>query len=217
MRGIFITMEGVEGSGKSTQISLLKDYLQSKGRNVEVTREPGGTPIGEAIRRVLLDPANDAMDSITELLLYEASRAQHVAQLIRPALERGAVVICDRFSDSTTAYQGAGRGLSSEEMDRLHGLATRGLIPDLTILIDIPVAEGLARANRYRDSDRIELEPEEFHERVRQAFLKLAKGEPGRIKVVDGLLPMDKVAEEIRGHAEALLSQYASLGGSDRI
>ena len=129
----------------------------------------------------------------------------------------GMQVIGDRFSDSTTAYQGAGRGLSSEEMDRLHGLATRGLIPDLTILIDIPVAEGLARANRYRDSDRIELEPEEFHGRVRQAFLKLAKGEPGRIKVVDGLLPMDKVAEEIRGHAEALLSQYASLGGSDRI
>ncbi len=209
MKGLFVTMEGVEGSGKSTQIALLKDYLQTKGRSVDVTREPGGTPIGEAVRTVLLDPANDAMDSMAELLLYEAARAQHVAQIIRPALGRGAIVICDRFSDSTTAYQGAGRGLSKEDMDRLHGLATRGLVPDLTILIDLPVAEGLARAKRYRDADRIELEPEEFHERVRQAFLRLAKDEPDRVKIVDGLLPMDKVAEEIRSHTEAILSRSA--------
>jgi dTMP kinase len=209
MKGFFVTMEGVEGSGKSTQIALLKDYLQTKGRSVDVTREPGGTPIGEAVRTVLLDPANDAMDSMSELLLYEAARAQHVTQLIRPALGRGAIVICDRFSDSTTAYQGAGRGLSKEDMDRLHGLATRGLVPDLTILIDLPVAEGLARAKRYRDADRIELEPEEFHERVRQAFLRLAKEEPDRVKIVDGLLPMDKVAEEIRSHTEAMLSRSA--------
>ena len=209
MKGLFVTMEGVEGSGKSTQIALLKDYLQTKGRSVDVTREPGGTPIGEAVRTVLLDPANDAMDSMAELLLYEAARAQHVAQLIRPALDRGAIVICDRFSDSTTAYQGAGRGLSKEDMDRLHGLATRGLVPDLTILIDLPVAEGLSRAKRYRDGDRIELEPEEFHERVRQAFLRLAKDEPDRVKIVDGLLPMEKVAEEIRSHTEAMLSRSA--------
>jgi dTMP kinase len=149
------------------------------------------------------------MDSMSELLLYEAARAQHVAQIIRPALDRGTIIICDRFSDSTTAYQGAGRGLSKEEMDRLHGLATRGLVPDLTILIDLPVAEGLARAKRYRDADRIELEPEEFHERVRQAFLRLAKDEPDRVKIVDGLLPMDKVAEEIRSHTEAMLSRSA--------
>lgn len=207
MKGAFITMEGVEGSGKSTQIALLKDYLQTEGWIVEVTREPGGTPIGETIRNVLLDPENDAMDSIAELLLYEASRAQHVAQLIRPALDRGAIVICDRFSDSTTAYQGAGRGLSKEEMERLHGLATKGLIPDLTILIDIPAPEGLARAKRYRDSDRIELEPEEFHERVRQAFLDLAKAQPGRIKIVDGLQTMEKVAEEIRMRASTMLAQ----------
>jgi dTMP kinase len=209
MKGLFVTMEGVEGSGKSTQIALLKDYLQTKGRSVDVTREPGGTPIGEAVRTVLLDPANDMMDSMSELLLYEAARAQHVAQIIRPALDRGTIIICDRFSDSTTAYQGAGRGLSKEEMDRLHGLATRGLVPDLTILIDLPVAEGLARAKRYRDADRIELEPEEFHERVRQAFLRLAKDEPDRVKIVDGLLPMDKVAEEIRSHTEAMLSRSA--------
>jgi len=198
MRGLFITVEGIEGSGKSTQIALLRDYLEAKGYEVDVTREPGGVPIAEAIRGILLDPANAGMSSETELFLYEAARAQHVSERVLPAVERGVIVLCDRFSDSTTAYQGAGRRIPADAIERMHLLATKGLSPDLTLLIDLPAEEGLARAKREGDLDRIERESLDFHGRVRDGFLELAVKHPGRIKVIDGTEPAERVADRVR-------------------
>jgi len=197
MNGVFITIEGVEGCGKTTQIARLGDLLASKGYNVLLTREPGGTALAERIRELLLDPSNHAMSPLTELLLYEAARAQHVEERIRPALEAGAVVLCDRFADSTTAYQGAGRNLPRETVLALHRIATAGVWPDLTIVIDVPAAEGLRRASRVRRQDRIEGEPQAFHERVRECFLELARQEPHRVRVVDGMQSPDAVADAI--------------------
>ena len=197
MSGKFITIEGVEGCGKSTQVVQLKHDLESKGHAVEVTREPGGTPVGEAIRRILLDPDYADMSPTTELLLYAAARAQHVAQRIRPALEAGRIVLCDRFADSTTAYQGAGRQLSEDIVRRLHEIATSGVWPDLTIVLDLPVEVGLARATRRTAPDRLETEPLAFHRRVREEFLRLARSEPSRIKVIDGDRAVDDVTEDI--------------------
>lgn len=205
MSGLFITIEGIEGCGKSTQIRLLKSHLESRGRVVEVTREPGGTPIAEAIRAILLDPANSALSPTTELLLYEAARAQHVDERIRPALEAGNVVLCDRYADSTTAYQGAARGLPAASVDALHTIATRGTWPRLTIVIDVPVEVGLRRAGHRGASDRIELEPVEFHERVRAEFLQLAEREPDRVKVVNGVESENAVAEVINCLVDAVL------------
>lgn len=196
MSGLFITFEGIEGCGKTTQIARLEERLRGRGLAVEVTREPGGTPIAEAIRELLLDPANDAMAPMTELLLYEAARAQHLEERIVPALDRGAVVLCDRFADSTTAYQGGGRGLSPSMLRTLHDIATRGRCPDLTFVIDVPVAVGAAR-RAGTTLDRIELEATEFHERVRQAFLEIARQEPHRIRVIDGSQPVDDVTQAI--------------------
>jgi len=197
MRGLFITFEGIEGCGKSTQVELLKANLEAKGCTVEVTREPGGTAISEEIRNILLDPAHGEMSPIAELLLYQASRAQHVSERIRPALESGTIVVCDRFYDSTTAYQGAGRGLPRQDLKRLHTLATGGLSPDLTILIDLDAETGLTRVKNVRESDRMEQESLAFHNRVREGFLKLADQETERIKVVDGGPPQEKIAAEI--------------------
>jgi dTMP kinase len=204
-RGLFIAFEGVEGCGKSTQIIHLKHYLESQGYDVSITREPGGTPIGETIRSILLDPGNEAMSGMTEALLYEAARAQHVAERIQPALAAGQIVLSDRFADSTTAYQCGGRGLSREGIDHLHTIATGGLWPDLTIVLDVPVTMGLERAKQQSPSDRIESEPLAFHERVREAFLTLARQEPHRVKVVDGTRNAAEVAAEIRGHVDPLL------------
>ncbi len=148
MTGLFISFEGIEGSGKSTQVQCLQAYLESAGYEVTVTREPGGTPIAEAIRGLLLDPENVAMSPTTELLLYEAARAQHVHERVRPALAAGRMVLCDRFVDSTTAYQGAGRGLGGEALERLHQLATDNLVPDLTFLLDLPADVALVRGTR---------------------------------------------------------------------
>ncbi|HOF39703.1 MAG TPA: dTMP kinase [Candidatus Hydrogenedentes bacterium] len=197
MKGAFITLEGVEGSGKTTQMALLRDRLEADGHRVLLTREPGGTPIAEAIRGILLDPANTALAPVTELLLYEAARAQHVVERIRPALDEGAIVICDRFADSTTAYQGAGRVLPREAVRELHHLATGALWPDLTIVLDLPVEEGLKRAGAAHTRDRIEREPVEFHERVRQEFLRIAESEPNRVKVVNAAQPVEAVAAAI--------------------
>ncbi len=205
MSAAFITFEGVEGCGKSTQIERLRDHLESKGYTVDVTREPGGTPIAEAIRNVLLDPANGTMSAVAELLLYEAARAQHVEERIRPALEAGKIVLCDRFADSTTAYQGAGRDLPREVVQELHRIATRGTWPNLTIVIDLPAEEGLGRSCGARRRDRIEREPLEFHQRVREGFLELARREPERVKVVDGMPPVDDVAAAISKLVEVLL------------
>ena len=195
--GFFITFEGVEGGGKSTQLQCLRDRLTALGREVYVTREPGGTAIGEAIRSVLLNPAHHAMATITELFLYEAARAQIVAECIRPQIEAGAIVLCDRFADSTTAYQGAGRGLPAIMLNQLHQLATGGLWPDLTFVLDVPPTVGLARAARRCEADRIEQESLAFHERVRNAFLEIAQQEPRRVYIVDGTPGVEEIAESI--------------------
>ena len=205
-RGLFITFEGGEGCGKSTQLSLLQDYLESKGYEVLATREPGGTPLAEAIRALLLDPANEALSPVAELLLYEAARAQHAAERIVPALEAGKIVLSDRFYDSTTAYQGTGRGLPRDDLVRLHAIATKGLQPDLTIVIDVPADLGLARATQD-GPDRIEREMIDFHERVRAGFIRIAQEEPERVKLVDGTNSVGEVAAAIRGNVDALLKE----------
>ncbi|HPO12935.1 MAG TPA: dTMP kinase [Candidatus Hydrogenedentes bacterium] len=205
MSGRFITFEGVEGCGKSTQIELLKTHLESKGHRVLVTREPGGVPIAEAIRSVLLDTRHTAMSPIAELLLYEAARAQIVEEIIRPALEKGCIVLCDRFADSTTAYQGAGRGLPMEEIERLHHLATQGVWPDLTFVLDLPVEQGLARARNRGRADRMEQQALEFHQRVRQGYLDIAAREPGRVKVIASDESIEAIATAIREQVDALI------------
>ncbi len=204
MTGLFISFEGVEGCGKSTQIARLKTLLEARGQVVRLTREPGGTAIGEAIRHVLLNPDHEAMGPATELLLYAASRAQHVHEVIRPAIARGEVVLCDRYADSTVAYQGAGRGLPENMLAQLHELATGGLWPDLTLLIDLPAADGLRRARNRGRSDRLEQESLDFHERVRQGFLRLAQQEPRRITIIDGAQTVEAVAETIARRVETL-------------
>jgi dTMP kinase len=207
-RGCFITFEGIEGCGKTTQLGRLAEWLAARGMEVVSTREPGGTPIAEAIRALLLDVANTAMSPVCELLLYEAARAQHVDERIRPALDRGAVVLCDRFTDSTTAYQGAARQLGTEVAAQLHAVATGGLRPDLTLLFDLPVHEALART-RGRTPDRIESEPEAFHEAVRQGFLDIASDEPDRVMVVNAGQPEDAVSEDVCALVDAALSGKA--------
>ncbi len=206
MSGCFITFEGVEGCGKSTQITLLWEYLVESGYNVIVTREPGGTPIAEAIRGVLLNPDHDGMGSTAELLLYAAARAQHVYEKIAPALAAGQIVLCDRFADSTTAYQGAGRGLHAELLSTLNEIATGGVWPDCTLLIDVPVAVGLERARSRGRKDRIEQESIDFHERVRHGFLDLAAAEPDRIRLISGEAPVEEVHQAICSAVDAVLA-----------
>ena len=204
MAGTFITFEGIEGSGKSTQIVLLANCLKSHCIKIVLTREPGGTLIGDQIRKILLDPANKALDSSAELLLYAASRAQHLREVILPALAAGTIVLCDRFSDATLAYQGYGRGLDKDMIGELDRIVTAGMRPDLTVLLDIDAAAGLARARGRNNSRGLEgearFENEEiaFHERVRQGYLTLAKKEPERIRVVDASPAQDKIEMEIR-------------------
>lgn len=185
LRGIFITFEGGEGAGKTTHIRFLAEALRAHGREVLCLREPGGTDIGEQLRAVVLDPRNTSMSDEAELLVYEAARAQIVAEVIRPALERGAVVLCDRFADSTVAYQAYGRGLSREFVDCANEFASQGLRPDRTILLMTggDARTGLARAT-HRGADRLERAGEEFHARVNDAFLKIAHAHPDRIRVV---------------------------------
>ncbi len=209
MRGLFITFEGVEGCGKTTQIERLRQHLEAQGHTVLMTREPGGTPIAEAIRELLLDPAHDALSPAAELLLYEAARAQHVDERIRPALESGTTVLCDRFADSTTAYQGAGRGLPREELEHLHRIATGDVWPDLTIVIDLPVEAGLARARARGRADRMEQQDVAFHERVRQGFLELAARNPERVRIIDGTQSIDEIAAAIRALLAGLLTARA--------
>ncbi len=197
MRGALITFEGIEGCGKTTQARLLVDTLKSAGHDVLAVREPGGSAIAETIRAILLDPANTAITPVAELLLYEAARAQLVAEVIRPALERGAIVVADRFYDSTTAYQGAGRGLRNVDFTTLNRLATGGIKPDLTIFIDIPAEIGLARAKNGAAGDRIEREPLEFHNRVRQGFIAISAAEPDRVRRLDGSRDRESIAADV--------------------
>ena len=205
MSGRFITLEGGEGAGKSSNLAWLAERLREAGVPVTVTREPGGTDLAERIRQVLLDPGPEAMDDTTELLLVFAARAQHLAALIRPALARGEWVLCDRFMDATWAYQGAGRGLDRECIAALETLVLRGLCPDRTLLFDVPVAEGLARAGKRSRPDRIEREQVAFFERVRQCYLERAAGEPERFRVVDAGVGLDQVRAQLENHLQEML------------
>jgi dTMP kinase len=202
-QGIFITLEGIEGSGKTTQVGLLKDLLTAHGFEVVVTREPGGSPIGEKIRRILLDTANASMEPLTELFLYEASRAQHVEEVIRPAIAAGKAVICDRFYDASTAYQGHARAIGAATVAGLNLVATGGLKPDLTIVLDLPVADGLKRLGR--NLDRIEGETAAFHEKVRRGYLDMAGAEPERVKVVDGSGSPEATFAKVRAIVENVI------------
>ena len=197
--GIFITFEGPEGSGKSTQIRVLSEHLKAAGVQTLLTREPGGTPTGEAIRRLLQHDSSDAeMAHRTEVLLFCASRAQIVEQVIRPALEQGTWVLCDRFTDSTLAYQGFGRGFPLAELRALNGFATGGLTPDLTLLLDITVDETFRRmAGRQAEIDRIERSERAFHERLREGYLELAQAEPQRFRILSTARPPEQTSDEI--------------------
>ena len=190
----FIVFEGGEGAGKSTQSRALADYLEARGHRVRRTREPGGTPAAEAIRAVLLDPANTGLDDRAEALLFAAARGDHAARVIRPALAAGDIVISDRYLDSSVAYQGVARALGAERVADLSLWATGGLVPDLTIVLDVDPAVGLARVV---GPDRLESEPVEWHRRVRQAFLDIAAVAPDRYLVLDGTRPVEDLAVEI--------------------
>ena len=197
-KGIFITFEGIEGSGKSTQIEKFCDHLDSEGIDYVRTIEPGGTLIGNEIRAVLLSVEHSEMSSMTELLLYAASRAQHVAEVIKPALERGLAVVCDRFSDSTFVYQGFGRGLDKDLIMKLNYICTDGISPDLTFLLDVDVETGLRRNRSANKVDRLELEAVEFHEKVRAGYLSITEKESKRIKLIKSDRNIEDIAEEIR-------------------
>lgn len=200
MKG-FITIEGVEGAGKSTQAARLADVLRREGRNVVLTREPGGTELGRTLRRMLLDEPVIEPAPETELLLYLADRAEHVRRLVQPALERGSVVIADRFSDSTIAYQVYGRALPEEEVRRLDRFARGTLRPSLTFVLDLPPAEGLARARATRTADRLERESLDFHERVRAGFAAIAAAEPERVVLLDACRTVDDLGRAIAARA----------------
>ncbi|MEO2083851.1 MAG: dTMP kinase [Desulfurobacteriaceae bacterium] len=193
---MFITFEGIEGSGKSTQAKLLYEWFLDRGRRVVLTREPGGTEAAERIRDLILREWEESFPPFSELCLYLAARGFHVKNLIKPSLSEGAVVICDRFSDSTLAYQGYGRGLDLELIKEMNREATEGIKPDLTFLIDVPVEVGLERIGKRR-RDRIEGESLEFHRRVRRGFLDIAGKEPERVVVVDGTGSREEVFEFI--------------------
>jgi dTMP kinase len=193
--GRLIAFEGVEGAGKSTQLELLRRALAGRSKEVVVTREPGGTPAGERVRAVLLDPGVE-LHPRAEALLFAAARAELVERVIRPALERGAVVLCDRYLDSSLAYQGGARGLGRGPVEDVNRFATGGLLPDLVVLLDLDPAAGLAR--RARDPDRIEAQDLDFHRRVRHAFRDLAAADPERFAVVAAAAPVDEVAAQVR-------------------
>ncbi|HWJ85771.1 MAG TPA: dTMP kinase [Cellulomonas sp.] len=199
--GLFVSLEGGDGAGKSTQARLLRDWLEAAGREVVLTREPGGTPLGQLLRDAVLH--GDHVDARTEALLYATDRAHHVASLVRPALARGAVVVTDRYLDSSVAYQGSGRDLGADEVESLSLWATDGLLPALTVLLDLdPV---LGRSRLTGDPDRLERAGDEFHRRTREAFLSRAAADPGRWLVLDATQPPEVLAAAIRARVEEVL------------
>jgi dTMP kinase len=208
--GFFITLEGIDGCGKTTQARLLVEHLRGKGLDVLHTREPGGTDIGARIRAILLDPESRGMDPMCELLLYSADRAQHVATVIKPALAEGKIVVCDRYTDATAAYQAYARGLGQEVVEILSRIATSGCTPDLTILMDLPAGYALSRAiDRNNDTasteSRFEEESVKFHERVREGYLHIAQIEPGRVKVVNAAGTVGDISVRITSEVEMAL------------
>jgi len=213
---LFITFEGVEGSGKTTQIQRLKKYLTQKGIPCKVTREPGGCPIGEKVRKILLNPDHREMVPISELLLYESARAQHVKEVIEPFLKKGGIVLCDRFRDATLAYQGYGRNIDLKWIERLNHLSSQGIKPDVTFLLDCPSDVGLKRALqrnrtlRQENEERFEKEEIQFHRRVRKGYLAIAKKEPRRVKVIDTRQGEEKVFEKIRKIVNDLIGSNGS-------
>lgn len=212
----FITFEGIEGSGKTTQLRHLLDHLRNSGLQAVATREPGGCPISDTIRALLLDPLSDKMTSRTELLLYSASRAQHVAEFIRPALANGKIVLCDRFSDASTVYQGAGRGLDKEQLETINAFAANGLVPDLTLLLDYPAESGLQRARARNEAENLESESRfeqetlAFHRRIRQGYLDLAEREK-RVHIIDALGSENTVAKRISTAIDGFLENWRSV------
>ena len=215
---LFITFEGVEGSGKTTQIQRLKRYLKRRGVPCKVTREPGGPPISEKIRKILLDPNHRKLIPLSELLLYEAARAQHIYEVIKPFLKKGNIVLCDRFNDATLAYQGYGRKIDRELIRKLNRLSSQGIKPDLTFLLDCPSNLGLKRAlqrnrlSRNEKEGRFEREKIKFHHRVRKGYLAIAKKEPHRVKVIDTRAGEKKVFEKIREIVDELIVRSSGMG-----
>lgn len=217
--GVFITLEGIEGSGKTTQLARLSKYLREKGYRVVETREPGGTPLAEQIRAVMLDlpayrPSEHSIARLAELITPEceaalvlAARVQHVTHVIHPALRENAIVLCDRFSDSTLAYQGYARGLDVRTLRKFNGFATRGLTPDLTLLFDLPVEKGLTRRRHATEQNRLDRETRQFHNRVRHGFLDLAAHQPHRIKVIDAAEDPDRIAINVAAIVNTFLGR----------
>ncbi len=198
MKGVFISMEGPDGSGKSTQIKMLSDYLKDSGYEVIITREPGGTVISEAIREVILNKDFTEMNPITEMLLYASARAQLVAEVIGPALEAGKAVISDRFVDSSVVYQGIARGLGIENVYQVNNYAIGKYMPDVTFLLDIPAEEGIKRKKDQKELDRMEQESLDFHKKVAEGYRELAKLSADRIKVIDATLPIEEIYDIIK-------------------
>ena len=207
-RGRFITVEGGEGAGKSTHLSTMVDYLRAEGIEVISTREPGGTGVAEAIRELLLARRDESLDALTELLLVFAARAQHVARVIRPALAVGRWVVCDRFTDASYAYQAAGRQMGPHPVTLLAGLVHPDLKPDLTLYLDVPTAQGLARARSRGRPDRFEEETDPFFDRVRQGYLDLAAAEPDRMKTVNAAGDLEYVRNKVLAALDVFLAQY---------
>ena len=221
MAGTFITFEGIDGSGKSTQLRLLANFLRAQKCEVLTTREPGGTPVGLKLRAALLD-AQEEVDPLTELLVFAADRAQHVRRVLRPAIAAGQVVLSDRYADATVAYQGAGRGFSSELISRIVALATEGLKPDLTLLFDLPVAESGARTRRRSEgkhksetADRLDAENAEFHSRVRTAYLDLAAEQPERFRIVESGGSVDDTQNKVKQIVIPFLESRGHLSAAD--
>lgn len=209
-KGLFITVEGTDGSGKSTQIRLMEEYLRSKGYDIIFTREPGGTRIGEEIRSLILDPENTEMGIIAEMLLYASSRAQHVAELVKPAVMSGKVVICDRFVDSSYVYQGFGRGIDLKLVESVNNIALDGMTPDITFFFDISPEIALKRRIASTGADRIENEKMDFHMKVYEGYKKLALIYSDRIKSIDGNRDVDSIFQDVKGWLDELIQQKSN-------